>query len=183
KQVLVCSTGKIGVPLPMEKILPKIPVAAGALSPDGLLDAAEAILTTDNGVKLARTSGRISGKVYTIAGFAKGAGMIAPEMKVGQATMLAFVLTDALVPRNVLTEIFKQTVEETFNRVTVDGDMSTNDTTVVISNGLAGNRPFRAASAEGRKLAANLRMVMDSLPRQMVRDGDGATKCVAIEVK
>lgn len=183
RQVLVCSTGKIGVPMPMGKILSKIPAAAKALSPDGLLDAAEAILTTDNGVKVARASGTISGKTYTIAGFAKGAGMIAPEMKVGHATMLAYVLTDALVSKDVLTALFKKGVADTFNRVTVDGDMSTNDTAVVIANGLAGNRPFKAASAEGRKFAANLHTVMESLARQMVMDGEGATKCVAIEVK
>ncbi|HEX5035707.1 MAG TPA: bifunctional glutamate N-acetyltransferase/amino-acid acetyltransferase ArgJ [bacterium] len=183
RQVLVCSTGKIGVPMPMGKILSKIPAAAKALSPDGLLDAAEAILTTDNGIKVARASGKISGKTYAIAGFAKGAGMIAPEMKVGHATMLAYVLTDALVSKDVLTALFKKSVADTFNRVTVDGDMSTNDTAVVIANGLAGNRPFKAASAAGRKFAANLNAIMDSLARQMVMDGEGATKCVAIEVK
>jgi len=182
-QVLVCSTGKIGVPLPMQKILPKIPVAAKALSDDGLLDAAEAILTTDNGTKLAVVEGKIGGKPYKIAGFAKGAGMIEPKMSVPHATMLAYIVTDTLIPRDVLKVLFKNCVEETFNRVTVDGDMSTNDTAIMIANGMAGNKPFKLKTPECRKFADNLFCVMESLAKQMVKDGEGATKCVAIDVK
>ena len=189
RHVLVSSTGKIGVPLPITRIVSKIPEAVRALSHDGLERAAQAILTTDNGVKLARASGKIFGKNYTIVGFAKGAGMIAPQMKVGHArharhaTMLAYILTDAFVPKAVLHSLFSSGVEETFNRVTVDGDMSTNDTALILANGLAGNRPFQLKTPECRKFARNLYNVMDSLARQMVRDGEGATKCVAIEVK
>lgn len=182
-QVLVCSTGKIGIPLPMKKILSKIPVAAKALSVDGFMDAAQAILTTDNGIKVASAEGKIGGKSYKIAGFAKGAGMIEPKMSVPHATMLAYIVTDALVPRDVLKVLFKNCVEETFNRVTVDGDMSTNDTAVVIANGMAGNKPFKLKTPECRKFADNLFQVMESLAKQMVKDGEGATKCVAIDVK
>jgi len=179
KQVMVCSTGKIGVPMPIQRIVSKIPQAVKALSADGLKRSAEAILTTDNGVKLAHAEGRIFGKKYRIVGFAKGAGMIEPHM----ATMLAYILTDAFVPRDVLKVLFKNCVEETFNRVTVDGDMSTNDTAVVLANGLAGNKPFRLKTPECRKFAENLYNVMDSLARQMVRDGEGATKCVSVFIK
>src|SRR5262249_46538215 len=147
----VASTGKIGVYLPIARIVSKIPEAVRALSRDGFEKAATAILTTDNGTKLARAEGKVGGKRYTIAGFAKGAGMIAPQMKVGHATMLASILTDAAVPRAILSSLFKECVEETFNRVTVDGDMSTNDTALIMANGLAGNRPFNLNSPDGRK--------------------------------
>ncbi|HSA58533.1 MAG TPA: bifunctional glutamate N-acetyltransferase/amino-acid acetyltransferase ArgJ [bacterium] len=179
KHVLVCSTGKIGVPLPIQEIVSRIPRAAKALSRDGLKRSAQAILTTDNGAKLAHAEGKIGGKPYQIAGFAKGAGMIEPHM----ATMLAYVLTDAFVPKDVLRVLFRNCVDETFNRVTVDGDMSTNDTAVVLANGLAGNRAFKLRTPECRRFAENLYNVMDSLARQMVMDGEGATKCVAIDVR
>jgi glutamate N-acetyltransferase/amino-acid N-acetyltransferase len=183
RQVLVCSTGKIGIPLPIGRIVSRIPNAVRALSVDGLKKSAEAILTTDAGVKLAHAEGRIFGKKYRIAGFAKGAGMIEPRMAVPHATMLAYILTDAFVTGDVLKALFKNSVEETFNRVTVDGDMSTNDTAVVLANGLAGNRAFSRKTPECRQFAEKLYNVMESLARQMVMDGEGATKCVAIEVK
>jgi glutamate N-acetyltransferase / amino-acid N-acetyltransferase len=182
-QVQVASTGKIGVPLPIGRIVSKVPTLAKALRADGLTKAAQAILTTDHGMKLAHAKGKIFGRPYSIAGFAKGAGMIQPNMAVPHATMLAYLLTDAFVPRGVLKVLFGNCVEETFNRVTVDGDMSTNDTALVLANGLAGNRPFKLRTPECRKFAENLYSVMDSLARQMVKDGEGATKCVAIDVK
>jgi glutamate N-acetyltransferase / amino-acid N-acetyltransferase len=183
RQVLVCSTGKIGVSLPIKKITSKIPRAARSLSVGGLQKCAEAILTTDNGIKLAHAQGKIFGRSYRIAGFAKGAGMIEPHMAVGHATMLAYVVTDAFVPKSILSVLFRNCVEETFNRATVDGDTSTNDTALVLANGLAGNRPFKLRTPECRRFGENLCKVMDSLARQMVRDGEGATKCVAIDVK
>ncbi len=179
RQVLVCSTGKIGVPLPIDGILKKIPKAAESLSANHLLQAAEAILTTDHGVKIASAQGKIFGKPYRIAGFAKGAGMIEPRM----ATMLAYIVTDAFVPKSVLQVLFKNCVEKTFNRVTVDGDMSTNDTALILANGLAGNRSFKLKTPACRGFADNLYTVMDSLARQMVMDGEGATKCVRIEIR
>jgi len=178
-QVLVCSTGKIGVSLPIQPILKKIPEAVRSLNAKGFLKSAEAILTTDNGIKVAAAEGRIFGKRYRIAGFAKGAGMIEPHM----ATMLAYIVTDAFVPRPILQILTRNSVEETFNRVTVDGDTSTNDTALVLANGLAGNRSFKLKTPECRRFAGNLYDVMDSLARQMVMDGEGATKCVRIEVR
>jgi glutamate N-acetyltransferase/amino-acid N-acetyltransferase len=178
-QVLVCSTGKIGVPLPIKQISQKIPKAVGELSSGGLLRSAKAILTTDHGMKVAHAEGKIFGKPYRIAGFAKGAGMIEPHM----ATMLAFIVTDAFVPKEALRVIFKNCVDETFNRVTVDGDTSTNDTALILANGLAGNRPFRLKTPECRRFAENLYTLMDDLARKMVADGEGATKAVRIDVR
>lgn len=190
KQVLVSSTGKIGMPLPIDRIVRKIPEAIKKLSSQSLKKCAEAILTTDNSVKIASSSGEIGGKAYRIVGFAKGAGMIAPQMEMvpsggkrAHATMLAYILTDAALDRRVMQILFQNCVEETFNAVTVDGDTSTNDTTLFLANGLAGNTPFKLRTPECRKFAANLYGVMESLAKMMVSDGEGATKCVRIEVK
>ncbi len=179
RQVLVCSTGKIGLPLPIDRIVKQIPSAVKNLSPNGLMKSAKAILTTDNSVKIAASGGKIGGKSYRLIGFAKGAGMVEPHM----ATMLAFVMTDLDLPRAVLKSIFQKTVDQTFNRITVDGDTSTNDTALILANGAAGNRPFSEKSPEGRRFQKNLFQVLDSLARQMVVDGEGATKCVRIEVR
>jgi glutamate N-acetyltransferase/amino-acid N-acetyltransferase len=191
-QVLVSSTGKIGIPMPIDRVLGKIPEAVRRLSPANLVKSAQAILTTDDSVKLARAEGEIFGKPYKIVGFAKGAGMIEPHMAVPHAsstsrdlhaTMLAYIMTDAFVPRSVLHRLFKNCVAETFNRVSVDGDMSTNDTALVLANGLAGNKPFRLRTPACRGFAENLYNVMESLAKQMVFDGEGATKCVKIVVR
>ncbi len=179
RQVLVCSTGKIGVPLPINKISEKIPEAVQGLSSLGLTRCAGAILTTDKAVKSATASGTIGGRRYRMAAFAKGAGMIEPHM----ATMLAYVVTDAVVERRVLEILFKNCVHETFNRITVDGDTSTNDTALILANGLAGNRPFRLKTPDCRRFGENLYNLLEDLARQMVADGEGATKCVKIEVR
>lgn len=185
RSVLICSTGKIGVSLPIQKILHKIPEAVRRLSPNGLRRSAQAILTTDDAVKIAKAEGRIGGRPYHLVGFAKGAGMIEPHMTLagGHATMLAFIVTDAFVPRSVLRVLFRNCVEETFNRITVDGDTSTNDTALLLANGLAGNPPFKLRTPDCRRFAENLFSVMESIARQMVADGEGATKCVKIEVR
>ena len=186
-QVLVCSTGKIGVKLPIDKISKKIPEAVKGLASNRFLQSAQAILTTDDSVKVASAEGKIQGVPYRIAGFAKGAGMIEPHMALEKeglhATMLAFIVTDALVRRSVLGVLVNNCVEETFNRVTVDGDMSTNDSAIVMANGLAGNKPFDLKTPAFREFAENLFQVMESLAKQMVLDGEGATKCVKIEVR
>lgn len=179
REVLVCSTGKIGVPLPIDRILSRIPAAVRDLSPGGLLRAARAILTTDRGVKDASLRGQIGGRRFTVVGFAKGAGMIEPHM----ATMLAFVLTDLNLNGAAGRTIFRRAVDETFNRITVDGDVSTNDTALLLANGLAGNRPFRAASPAGREFSRALKEVMGRLAFQMVADGEGATKVVEVVVR
>lgn len=186
EQVLVCSTGKIGIPLPIERVLRKIPKAVRRLSPNNLSRSARAILTTDDSIKVASREGTIHGKPYRLVGFAKGAGMIEPHMEIAgerHATMLAYVMTDAFVPQSVLKVLVKNCVEETFNRITVDGDTSTNDTALMLANGLAGNRPFALRTPECLRFAQNLYDVMETLAKMMVADGEGATKCVKIEVK
>ncbi len=184
KQVLVCSTGKIGIPLPIKQILKKIPEAVDQLSSSHFLRSAEAILTTDQSIKIARAEGKIGGVSYRIAGFAKGAGMIEPHMEMAgkHATMLAYILTDIAIPRSLLKSLFGETIQNTFNRISVDGDTSTNDTALMLANGCAQNRPFARQSPEGRQFAKNLFIVMESLAKQMVIDGEGATKCVKIDI-
>jgi len=179
RQVLVCSTGKIGVPLPIGKISGAIPKAASSLSPGHFMQAARAILTTDRGPKTAFFKGRIGGRQFLLAGFAKGAGMIEPHM----ATMLAFIMTDLRIGRPLLQQILKRVVDQTFNRITVDGDSSTNDTALLLANGLAGNAPLRSGSRETKKFEEALCRVMEQLAFRMVEDGEGATKRVKIEVK
>ena len=137
QHVLPSSTGIIGVPLPMDKIKRGIADAAAALSPDRLQDAAEAIMTTDNAPKTAASQCRIGGRTVHVAGIAKGAGMIAPNM----ATMLCYVLTDADIAPAALRPMLRRAADETFHVITVDGDTSTNDTLLVLANGVAGNSP------------------------------------------
>ncbi len=205
--VLVSSTGKIGVPLPIDRIVKKIPEVVRSLSLDGFSKAATAILTTDHSAKIASATGTLDGKTFHILGCAKGAGMISPEMAMephtlraprasgissaarsrapgfGHATMLAYIMTDAVLTRPVMKVLFKNCVAETFNAITVDGDTSTNDTALFLANGLAGNEPFELRTPECRRFAAALFEVMETLAKAMVKDGEGATKCVRIEVK
>jgi glutamate N-acetyltransferase/amino-acid N-acetyltransferase len=139
KLVLPSSTGIIGVSLPIANVRQGIRQATSKLSPDGFSQAADAILTTDRFVKTAATRCVLGKKSVQVAGMAKGAGMIAPHM----ATMLGYVLTDAAVEANCLRSILRSAADQTFNCVTVDGDMSTNDTLLLMANGLAGNSPGR----------------------------------------
>ena len=176
--VLVCSTGVIGVPMPMEVVTRAIPGLAAALSPDGGADAAEAIMTTDTvpkacAVELATEDGPIR-----VGGMAKGSGMIAPNM----ATMLSVVTTDAAVAPGLLRELLADAVKRSFNSVTVDGDMSTNDTVIVLANGAAGGPRLAPGTPGLATFAAGLEEVCRRLARMIARDGEGATKLVAIEV-
>jgi glutamate N-acetyltransferase/amino-acid N-acetyltransferase len=177
--VLPSSTGLIGVPLPMEKVRRGIQAACAALSPKGFSQAAEAILTTDRFAKTAATTFRLSGRKVTLAGMAKGAGMIAPHM----ATMLGYILTDAAVAPDCLRSVLSRAAEDTFNAVTVDGDTSTNDTLLFLANGAAGNPAVRKGSAEERSLFKAAQEVMKRLALQLVEDGEGATKVVEIRVE
>ncbi|MBN1122149.1 MAG: bifunctional glutamate N-acetyltransferase/amino-acid acetyltransferase ArgJ [Anaerolineae bacterium] len=170
-EVLVLSTGVIGVNLPMDIILPGIERAAAALSPDGWEDASSAIMTTDTRPKLVSVTTE-SG--YTITGIAKGAGMIAPNM----ATMLSVVVTDAVVSREECDRVLRQAVGESFNRIVVDGDMSTNDTLLLLANGASGVEIAPGDEA----FAAAVREVCTELAQAIVRDGEGATKFVTLEV-
>jgi glutamate N-acetyltransferase/amino-acid N-acetyltransferase len=170
-EVLVLSTGVIGVNLPMDTILPGIDQAAAALSSGGWEDASNAIMTTDTRPKLVSIATE-SG--YTITGIAKGAGMIAPNM----ATMLSVVVTDAAVPPVECDRALRLAAGESFNHIVVDGDMSTNDTVLLLANGASG-----VEIAPGDEtFAAAVREVCIELAQAIVRDGEGATKFVTIEV-
>ena len=167
KHVLVCSTGIIGTPLPMDKILAATPTLAAKLSRGGADDAATAILTTDKRPKQAL----IKGSNFTIGGMAKGCGMIAPNM----ATMLAFLTTDAEVSQPVLQTLLRESCDATFNTLNVDGATSTNDTAIILANGRAGPPdPVEFAEALGR--------LCDDLTWQMARDAEGMTKVAVIHV-
>lgn len=177
-EVLVSSTGVIGQYLPMSNIETGIADVTAALSSFGSVDAAEAIMTTDTFSKDFAVSFNVSGKKVTIGGIAKGSGMIAPNM----ATMLAFITTDASIDPGYLTKVFRSSVERSFNRISVDGDMSTNDMAVILANGLAENSIITEETAEGRLFADALDKVMVTLAKLIARDGEGATKLLEINV-
>lgn len=177
--VLPSSTGIIGVAMPMENISSGIEKAAAALSDDSFLHAAEAILTTDRFVKISSASCSLKGKKVVLAGMVKGAGMIAPRM----ATMLAYILTDAAIEPRALRVILRQSAEESFNSVTVDGDMSTNDTVLFLANGFAGNSPVRRGSQEEKIFTKTCQKVMKDLAVKLVEDGEGSTKVVEVLVE
>jgi glutamate N-acetyltransferase/amino-acid N-acetyltransferase len=176
---LIASTGVIGVPLPMERIRKGIPPLIEGLGTGRVADLATAIMTTDTFPKLETRSGEAGGKPYTIAGIAKGAGMIMPNM----ATMLAFLVTDAAVEPAWLDKVFREANDASFNTITVDGDTSTNDTALILANGAAGNAPLAPGNPDAAMFAGLLHEVMLSLAKQLVRDGEGATKFVTIIVK
>ncbi|MDQ5872543.1 MAG: bifunctional glutamate N-acetyltransferase/amino-acid acetyltransferase ArgJ [Acidobacteriota bacterium] len=174
--VLVASTGVIGVPLPMDAIRAGIPRAARALVREGAT-AAEAIRTTDRYAKTAAVRLEIGGVTVTIGGMAKGAGMIHPNM----ATTLCFLTTDAALPPAVLRLALTRAIADSFNSITVDGDTSTNDTVLLLANGQAGGSPI-TNGPELTHFTAGLAAVASELAKMVVRDGEGATRLVAIEV-
>jgi glutamate N-acetyltransferase/amino-acid N-acetyltransferase len=181
-QVVVCSTGVIGVPLPVERILDAAPELASTLELsskafDGLT---RAIMTTDTRPKQATATCSLGGKTVRLAGCAKGAGMIHPNM----ATMLSFVVTDAAVAPRVLDRALREVVSRTFNCITVDGDSSTNDTLLVLANGASG--AGQIAQAKGKDYSAfvtALEKVCKALALGIVEDGEGATRVVEVEVR
>jgi len=176
--VQVCSTGVIGVQMPMVRIQSAIPALVDGLTSGTLDDIAQAIMTTDTFPKMEACSGQAGGVSYTVAGIAKGAGMIMPNM----ATMLSFIITDAAIEPSFLQQAFRRAVESSFNAITVDGDMSTNDTCLIMANGMAGNPEITGGSAEGNSFATILNDVLLSLAKQIVKDGEGATKFVEIRI-
>lgn len=177
--VYVASTGVIGEFLPMTKIATGMATAAGLLSASGWEPAAEAIMTTDIYPKLSVVQEEIGGKTVTLAGIAKGSGMIHPDM----ATMLCFIVTDALISAPMLKKALQAAADRSFNVITVDGETSTNDTILCMANGAAGNRRPAAGSKDLKKFQACLDAVTRSLAMQVVRDGEGATKFVEIAVR
>ncbi len=177
--VIPSSTGVIGVYLNMEKIKSAIPDLVSGLSEDGLSDTAEAIMTTDKFPKYAEAQISVDGKTGTICAIGKGAGMIAPNM----ATMLCFILTDINIDRKAQKIALKNAVDVSFNRIIVDGDMSTNDTVLILSNGTLENSPIKVGNKNYRKLEKALTKLTAEVAEMIVRDGEGATKVVRIIVK
>jgi glutamate N-acetyltransferase/amino-acid N-acetyltransferase len=197
-EIIVCSTGVIGVPMKVEKILSALPELAGSLASRGeSFDAlTHAIMTTDTRPKWAAAACRIGGKTVRVLGCAKGAGMIHPNM----ATMLAFVVTDAAIAPALLRRALREVTARTFNSITVDGDTSTNDTLAILANGASGARILagrsfgfdkRAAKKRGalapeadfRKFVSALEKICRSLALAIVADGEGAQRVVEIEVR
>lgn len=177
ESVLVASTGVIGEPLAVEKIQTALPDLVEGLEPDRISAFAEAIMTTDTVPKVVSKKGNLDGKAFTVTGVAKGAGMIRPNM----ATLLCFAMTDAACPSDILQEMLSQSIEHTLNRITVDGDTSTNDTALLIANGLSG--AVITSAAQSRQFQSILEEVLMSLGKQLIRDAEGATKLVEIAVK
>ncbi len=180
EEVFVASTGVIGEPLPMAKLRSGIPRIVKRLRARGLPDAAEAIRTTDTFAKTAGVAARVGGRSVTVAGIAKGSGMIEPNM----ATMLSFLVTDAAVSRAFLQRVLRETADVTYNRVSIDGEGSTSDTVLLLANGAAGNRRVTSVSSPGAAAVRRaVQQVAESLVRDLARDGEGATKLVTIRVK
>lgn len=176
---LVCSTGRIGIRLDMAKIRPGIDALSAALSPTGGEDAARGILTTDTRPKRFTATFEADGRPCRLTAFAKGAGMIRPNM----ATMLAFFLTDAAVDRRAAAAEFRRAVDASFNRISVDGDQSTNDSAFLLANGAAGNAPLTPSHPAWPAFSAALRAIALRLAQEMVRDGEGASKFVTVTVR
>lgn len=171
EEILVCSTGRIGVPLPVERIEAALPSLQ--LKRSGSLASAKAIMTSDTFPKQIALEVESGGKTFRIGGLAKGAGMIDPNM----ATMLCVVTTDADISPAELRKYLRESVENSFNRITVDGDMSTNDTVIALANGASGVKPTAAV------FLAALDQVTQTLAKQIVLDGEGVSKFVEVEVK
>jgi glutamate N-acetyltransferase / amino-acid N-acetyltransferase len=177
--VLPASTGVIGAPLPVARIKEALPELVARLHPGGLPEAARAIMTTDTRPKAASFQGKMAGRNFTIAGIAKGAGMMHPDL----ATLLVFLFTDAAAIPEVLKKILRGSLSKSFNRITVDGDTSTNDTILFLASGRAGNPVIAGAGPEMEALGEGLQQVMADLARQVVADAEGARHFYRIEVR
>ena len=182
EEVFVASTGRIGVQLDLTTVQNGIRLAVPALSADGGNLASEAIMTTDTVPKSVAVRLQIGGKTVSIGAMTKGAGMIDPKLKALHATMLCFITTDAALTGEQLTGLVDSGVEQSFNRITVDGDMSTNDTVLLFANGASGVT-IQPGTEEEAQFKNALQAVMQSLARKMVMDGEGATKFVEIKIE
>lgn len=181
EEVLVCSTGRIGEFMPMEKVAKGIEAAAASLSnsDENSIAASRAIMTSDTRPKTVLASVEFGGGKITVAGMAKGAGMIEPNM----ATMLAFIVSDAAVEQKLLKKLLKECADKTFNRMTVDGDMSTNDTVLCLCNGAGGVEVSESNPEALAAFKAALLEVSRALARKIVGDGEKITKVVEVKVK
>lgn len=175
--VFVSSTGVIGVPLDMERIEGGVKELATSLGDDPI-PAAEAILTTDTKTKLASVEVEIDGKSVTISGMAKGSGMIHPNM----ATMLCFIITDACIGHDALQKLLGKGISDSFNMISVDGDTSTNDSVIVLANGASGCGEIVEGSSAYAAFAAAFDQVLGELARQIVKDGEGASRFIEMRV-
>jgi glutamate N-acetyltransferase / amino-acid N-acetyltransferase len=180
QQVLPFSTGVIMETLPIDRLEAGLPAAVGALKAEAWIDAAEGIMTTDTLPKAASRQVEIGGRTVTVTGIAKGAGMIRPDM----ATMLGFVATDAVIAPAALQALVREAADASFNRITVDGDTSTNDSFVVMATQhVAHERIESLQSTEGRSLRDAIIAVSVQLAQSIVRDGEGATKFITVRVE
>jgi glutamate N-acetyltransferase/amino-acid N-acetyltransferase len=179
EEVMISSTGVIGQYLPMENVLLGIRQLPALLSTDGSNDAAEAIMTTDIYAKEVAVEFEIAGVAVRIGGIAKGSGMIAPNM----ATMLAFLTTDAAIAQPLLQKTFSKFIDRSFNRISVDGDMSTNDMALLLANGKSGAPEIREGTSAFATFRTALEHVLVKLAKMIARDGEGATKLVEVVVR
>lgn len=178
-EALVSSTGVIGHLLPMDKIRQGVPAMPALLKPEGGADFARGIMTTDTRPKHAGVEFPVAGGTVRIGGCAKGAGMIHPRM----ATMLSYLTTDAAVHPDVLSQAFRKAVDSSFNRISVDGDTSTNDTCVILANGASELPEILPGTPEAALFAEALATLCSYLAREIVRDGEGATTVVRLDVR
>jgi glutamate N-acetyltransferase/amino-acid N-acetyltransferase len=185
EEVLVCSTGIIGVPLPLEKIVAHVPSMSWSSGAEADLQAAQAIMTTDLAPKYFSASANIEGKIVTLGGMVKGSGMIGPNMGAApggapHATMLAFLTTDAAVEKVLLQQLLEEAVDKSFNSVTVDGDTSSNDTCLLLANGASG-----AVINDQNKdqFSELLQTVCAELAKKVAADGEGATHLMEIQIQ
>ena len=180
EQILPFSTGVIMEPLPSDRIVAGLPAALADAKADNWANAAEAIMTTDTVPKAFSTRITLGGATVTITGISKGAGMIRPNM----ATMLGFLATDACVSQDLMPQLARELAEASFNRITIDGDTSTNDSFVVVASNQAGHAPVTSLdSADGQALRAGMMHIAQQLAQAIVRDGEGATKFITVRVE
>ena len=180
EQILPFSTGVIMEPLPSDRIVAGLPAALANAKADNWANAAEAIMTTDTVPKAFSTRITLGGATVTITGISKGAGMIRPNM----ATMLGFLATDACVSQDLMPQLARELAEASFNRITIDGDTSTNDSFVVVASNQAEHAPVTSLdSSDGRALRAGLMHIAQQLAQAIVRDGEGATKFITVRVE
>ena len=177
-EVIVSSTGVIGTLLNLDLILKQLPTLKEILSVESAPEVPRALMTTDSFPKSAVLQSRIGGRIVTLAGVAKGAGMIHPNM----ATMLSYITTDAAIAPAVLQKMLRAAVDDSFNRITVDGDTSTNDSVVALASGLSG-AAIRSGTPAAKKFLQGLTQVCQTLAQMIVKDGEGATKIARIEVR
>lgn len=178
-EIGVCSTGVIGLPMPMVRVEPKYDDLVDRLGPKNGSAVASAIITSDTRIKEIAISFDLGGQRVRLGGCVKGAGMISPSM----ATMLAFITTDANIPSGTLRKSVLECVEDSFNRITIDGDMSTNDTVIVLANGASGMTPVRRNGKRCKQFRAALGWLMLELAKAVVRDGERVTKFVTVRVE